>query len=154
MNILIDKCKNISVANNGLFDSERNNACNQNLVSSRSLATNRIHNKVRYRFLCLMFCVFMILFTACDVGTNASSTNKAKQILSTSNGNIFSYSTRPQDVLIRTFYGGGKLGTFEISPGAGTANATGKASDRCSTTITEYTGGYLRPAQVKQAAVL
>ncbi len=47
---------------------------------------------------------------------NASSTNKAKQILSTSNGNIISYSTRPQDVLIRTFYGGGKLGTFEISP--------------------------------------
>jgi len=33
-----------------------------------------------------------------------------------SSGSTITYSTRPQDVLIRTFYGGGKLGTFEMSP--------------------------------------
>ncbi len=116
MNILIDKFKHITVTINGLFESERNNACIQNLVYSRRVATDRGQNKVRYRFLYMTFCAFMILFTACDSGTNSSSTNKAKQILSTNSGSTITYSTRSQDVLIRTFYGGGKLGTFEISP--------------------------------------
>jgi len=116
MNIITDKFKDIQRAINGLFESERNNAFHQNLIFSRSVAINRGHNKVRYRFLCMMFCAFMILFTACDSGTNDSSTNKTKQTLSTNSGNVITYSTRSQDVLIRTFYGGGKLGTFEISP--------------------------------------
>jgi hypothetical protein len=77
---------------------------------------NRGHNKVCYYFLCMMLCSMMIVFTACYSGINTSSTNKTKQVLSTNSGNVITYSSRSQDVLIRTFYGGGKLGTFEISP--------------------------------------
>jgi hypothetical protein len=61
-------------------------------------------------------CVIMLLLTACDNGAKTSSTNNIKQTLSTSSGSTITYSLRPQDVLIRTFYGGGKLGTFEMSP--------------------------------------
>lgn len=67
-------------------------------------------------FLPALFCIILILFTACDSSANTSSTNSAKQTLSISSGSTITYSTRPQDVLIRTFYGGGKLGTFEMSP--------------------------------------
>ena len=63
-----------------------------------------------------LFCLILILFTACDSSANTSSTNSTKQTLSISSGSTITYSTRPQDVLIRTFYGGGKLGTFEMSP--------------------------------------
>jgi len=57
-----------------------------------------------------------MLVTACDSSANTPSINNAKQTLSTSSGSTITYNTRPQDVLIRTFYGGGKLGTFEMSP--------------------------------------
>jgi hypothetical protein len=58
----------------------------------------------------------MILLTACDSSANTSSTNNTKQTLSTGAGSSVTYSTGSQDVLIRTFYGGGKLGTLEMSP--------------------------------------
>src|SRR5690348_2173084 len=64
----------------------------------------------------IMLCSCMILVAACNSTSNSSSANNTKQTLSTSNGSTITYSTRPQDVLIRTFYGGGKLGTFEMSP--------------------------------------
>src|SRR5690242_17132468 len=115
MNIVIDQFKSISEIIKGLIESERNNAGNQNLVISWGLATDRGYNKVRYRFLLIISCAIMILFTACDSNTNTSSIHNAKQTLSTSSGSSITYSTRPQDVLIRTFYGGGKLGTFEMS---------------------------------------
>src|SRR5947208_16907367 len=117
MNIMTDQFKSISGTLKGFFESKRNNAGNQNLVVSWGLATDRGYNKVRYRFLLITFTAFMILlFTACDSNTNTSSTHNAKQTLSTSSGSTITYSIRPQDVLIRTFYGGGKLGTFEMSP--------------------------------------
>ncbi len=61
-------------------------------------------------------CMIIILLTACDSNANTSSTSSAKQTLSSSSGSTITYNTKPQDVLIRTFYGGGKLGTFEMSP--------------------------------------
>jgi hypothetical protein len=64
----------------------------------------------------IFFCIIIILFTACDSHANSSSSKSAKQTLSISSGSTITYNTRPQDLLIRTFYGGGKLGTFEISP--------------------------------------
>ena len=64
----------------------------------------------------IIFSIIIILFTACDSSANTPSINNAKQTLSTSSGSTITYNTRPQDVLIRTFYGGGKLGTFEMSP--------------------------------------
>ena len=63
-----------------------------------------------------LFIIIIILFTACDNSANTPSIKNAKQTLSISSGSTITYSTRPQDVLIRTFYGGGKLGTFEMSP--------------------------------------
>lgn len=67
-----------------------------------------------YRFLFILLCSLLILLAACDSTTGASSTTH--HTLSTTGGSIITYSTNPQDVLIRTFYGGGKLGTFDMSP--------------------------------------
>ena len=64
----------------------------------------------------IIICIIIMLVTACDSNANTSSTNSAKQTLSISSGSTITYNTRPQDILIRTFYGGGKLGTFEMSP--------------------------------------
>jgi hypothetical protein len=78
----------------------------------------RISNRLRRYalFQPILFCIILVLFTACDSSANTSSTNGAKQTLSISSGSTITYNTRPQDVLIRRFYGGGKLGTFEMSP--------------------------------------
>ncbi len=89
-----------------------------NHVISIGINSLRISNRVRpyTLFQPIIFCIIIILFTACDSGANTPSTSNAKQTLSTNSGSTITYSTRPQDVLIRTFYGGGKLGTFEMSP--------------------------------------
>ena len=61
------------------------------------------------------FCIVILLLSACD--STPKTTGKAKnQSISTTNNGVITYSGSPQDVLIRTFYGGGKLGTFEYSP--------------------------------------
>jgi hypothetical protein len=73
-------------------------------------------HEVMQRFFLIMLCSCMILVAACDSNSNSPSANNTKQTLSTSNGSTITYSTGPQDVLIRTFYGGGKLGTLEMSP--------------------------------------
>ncbi len=85
---------------------------------SKGINTPRTSNRLYHSalFQPVFFCILIILVTACDSGANTSSTNSAKQTLSISSGSTITYSTKPQDVLIRTFYGGGKLGTFEISP--------------------------------------
>ena len=116
MNIIIDQFKSISGAIKGLLGYERNNADNQNFAFSWEVAIDQGQNKVRYRLLLIMLSVIVLLFTACDSITNNSSKNNAKQTLSISSGTTITYTTSPQDVLIRTFYGGGKLGTFEMSP--------------------------------------
>lgn len=63
----------------------------------------------------IMLCSLLTLLVACDSNPSVSSTN-THYTLSTKDGNIITYSTSPRDVLIRTFYGGGRLGTFEMSP--------------------------------------
>src|SRR5579859_688965 len=61
------------------------------------------------------FCIIVLLFSACD--STPQTTGKTKnQSISTTNNGVITYSDSPQDVLIRTFYGGGKLGSFEYSP--------------------------------------
>jgi hypothetical protein len=67
-------------------------------------------------FQLILCCLIVILFTACDNTSHTTSLNNAKQTLSISSGSTITYNSSPQDVLIRTFYGGGKLGTFEMSP--------------------------------------
>src|SRR5436305_14119250 len=87
-------------------------------VISIGIDSMRISNRLRLfsLFQPIIFSIIIILFTACDSSANTPSINNAKQTLSTSSGSTITYNTRPQDVLIRTFYGGGKLGTLEMSP--------------------------------------
>ena len=59
----------------------------------------------------------LLLLTASDSSPGTSTGNKVKnQSISTTNNGVITYSASPQEVLIRTFYGGGKLGGFEYSP--------------------------------------
>ena len=62
-----------------------------------------------------VFCLIIVLLSACDSTPNKTNNTKNQSISTTNNGMI-TYSDSPQDVLIRTFYGGGKLGSFEYSP--------------------------------------
>src|SRR2546423_15477874 len=63
-----------------------------------------------------LLCMVMLLVSASSSASNAStSTPKKSQSISTNNGTI-TYSASPQDVLIRTFYGGGQTGTLELRP--------------------------------------
>jgi len=63
-----------------------------------------------------MLCLIGILLTACDSSFLSSSTNTNNHsTLPTSNGPI-TYSTSPNDILARTFYGGGNMGTLAFSP--------------------------------------
>jgi hypothetical protein len=64
-----------------------------------------------------LFCIMILLLSACDSSSGTSTGNKVKnQSISTTNNGVITYSASPQEVLIRTFYGGGKLGSFEYSP--------------------------------------
>ncbi len=62
-----------------------------------------------------LLCLMSLLFSACDSSQNTNQT-KQSHTFSTNSGTTITYSSSPQDVLIRTFYGGGRLGTLEISP--------------------------------------
>lgn len=58
-------------------------------------------------------CLLIILFSACNSAITTSSKNApgTKQKISS-----ISYSSQPTDVVIRTFYGGGEVGTLDFSP--------------------------------------
>jgi hypothetical protein len=59
----------------------------------------------------LVLCLLALLLSACDNGqSNHHST------VQTDSGNSISYSLLPQDVLIRLFFGGGKVGQLEMTP--------------------------------------
>ncbi|HLG77763.1 MAG TPA: hypothetical protein VKX46_15220, partial [Ktedonobacteraceae bacterium] len=53
----------------------------------------------------LVLCLLVVLLTACDQGQNNNH-----RTVQTDNGSAISYSTLHQDVLVRIFYGGGKVG--------------------------------------------
>jgi hypothetical protein len=59
----------------------------------------------------LVLCLLVVLLTACDQGQNNNH-----RTVQTDNGSAISYSTLPQDVLVRIFYGGGKVGQLEMTP--------------------------------------
>jgi len=63
-----------------------------------------------------LLCIMVLLFTACNSTPTTTTNNVKNQSISTSSNGVITYSANPQDVLIRTFYGGGKLGGFEYSP--------------------------------------
>ncbi|MEO7020533.1 MAG: hypothetical protein ABI234_10320 [Ktedonobacteraceae bacterium] len=62
----------------------------------------------------MFLCLLAMLLTACDWGNSGSSGQH--QALQTDNGSTVTYSTRSSDVLVRLFYGGGKVGTLELTP--------------------------------------
>ena len=64
-----------------------------------------------------LYCTCSILFTSCDLSSVSSSStnNTGKTTLPTNNGSV-TYNTQPGNVLLRTFYGGGNIGTLELSP--------------------------------------
>jgi hypothetical protein len=64
-----------------------------------------------YRIGALLLCLSALILAACsgDQGDHHQS-------VQTDNGNTISYSTLPQDVLVRVFYGGGKVGQLELTP--------------------------------------
>lgn len=66
---------------------------------------------------CMIILLFIsMLVSACDLSFFTSSpSSNGKTTLPTNNGSV-TYSTQPGDVLIRTFYGGGNMGTLELSP--------------------------------------
>ena len=58
----------------------------------------------------------LLLLASCSTGSSTGSTKgTSRTTLSTNNGAI-AYSSSPQDVIVRTFYGGGNRGTLEMSP--------------------------------------
>ena len=66
------------------------------------------------QFLLLLFLLLLFL-ASCSITPSSSTKSTPHSTLSTNNG-VVTYNTGPQDVLIRTFYGGGNMGTLEISP--------------------------------------
>jgi hypothetical protein len=73
------------------------------------------NTRVSKQMLALLFCIIFVVVSACD--STPKTTSKVKeQSISTTNNGVITYNASPQYVLIRTFYGGGKLGSFEYSP--------------------------------------
>ncbi len=66
-------------------------------------------------WLFIMACLLSLQLTACTSPAGAPSSSSKHHSLPTNNGPI-SYSTGPNDVIMRTFHGGGNPGTLEISP--------------------------------------
>src|SRR5260370_22833016 len=88
-------------------------------TNNRGASIAMIHPHARkseavYSFLPVVLCALMAMLTACSSSPASSSTQHTT--VSTTGGSIITYNTGPQDVLIRTFYGGGILRTLEISP--------------------------------------
>lgn len=64
----------------------------------------------------LVLILLSILLTASDtLNTTGSARQKNMNSLQSASG-LITYSSNPQDVLIRTFYGGGNLGVLSFSP--------------------------------------
>ena len=80
----------------------------------RSPAAGRNELRPYNRLPLLLLCALVAMLTACSSSPTSSSAHHTT--ISTTSGSIITYNTGPQDVLIRTFYGGGGLGTLEMSP--------------------------------------
>lgn len=59
-----------------------------------------------------VLCLLALLLGACDSGTPTSQ----HQTVQTDSGSPVTYSVLPQDVLLRLFYGGGKVSKLEMTP--------------------------------------
>src|SRR5947209_5375427 len=76
----------------------------------------RFSSSVPIIALLVLFCLIPALLAACDSSALTSSNSRTSNTTLPTNNGPITYSTRPEDVLIRTFYGGGNLGTLDYSP--------------------------------------
>ncbi len=81
------------------------------IAHKTSSSHNGIYSRNYLASILLLFVIALVI-TACDEG-KGSDTHK---ILQTDSGSAFTYSTRSSDVLLRLFYGGGKVGKLEVMP--------------------------------------
>jgi hypothetical protein len=59
----------------------------------------------------LLLYLLVFFLGACDFGQSSH-----RQTVQTDNGATISYSTQPQDVVVRLFFGGGKVGSLQLTP--------------------------------------
>lgn len=81
-------------------------------LSRFSAARGRLTRLWPLSLLCL--CLLSLFVSACDSGTSAPDTHR--QVVQTDSGDTVLYSTQAQDVLLRLFFGGGKVGTLQVTP--------------------------------------
>ena len=72
-----------------------------------------MHNTIRLYL--LLFALLLLLASCSTAPSSSSAQGTPHTTLSTNNGTM-TYSSSPQDVILRTFYGGGTMGTLEMSP--------------------------------------
>ncbi len=70
------------------------------------------HSLTRRTCICLL-CLLLFLLAACD---SSGTTTRKTGTVQTDSGSTIVYSMLPQDVLVRSFYGGGKVGILETTP--------------------------------------
>src|SRR3954464_11697004 len=61
-----------------------------------------------------LLCLLTAFLAACTM--NAEEKTKTQQSVQTDNGATITYSTAAEDVLVRLFHGGGKVGKLEVTP--------------------------------------
>lgn len=83
-------------------------------MSNNTLSQTSGAQQRRTRIASILLCLLAILLTACNGGSSGST--HPHQTLQTDSGNTITYSTNTSDVLLRLFYGGGKVGTLELTP--------------------------------------
>jgi hypothetical protein len=80
----------------------------------KSITSLRI---IKYTFPAIAsFALLGALLAGCASPATSTTTSGRKATFQTASNQSVSYSTNPQDVLVRTFYGGGLQGTLELAP--------------------------------------
>jgi hypothetical protein len=76
------------------------------------------HSTTSYLAPCLLLLFFLLgpLLAACDTTSNTPSNKTNNNTTLPSNNGSITYNANSTNVLIRTFYGGGNLGTLDYSP--------------------------------------
>ncbi len=74
------------------------------------------HGSQHTLWLTAALCLALCSLSACASSTRPTTQPIHHQTVQTKSGTIISYSTQPQDVLLRLFFGGGKVGSVQFTP--------------------------------------